>query len=146
MKKTQHPNPAAFLNHYHASGDCTRAMRRLLQEGVPATVLHQDHSATNNTQMVVAETVTNFITVIDSLKLNIRTVDELTIAMVDLMASLNRTAGMPDDFAPKLKVHQWVSLLNSMAATDEISEDQARQLELDMNTSYSTYFASLNKQ
>ena len=48
-------------------------------------------------------------------------------------------------FAPKLKVHQWVKLLQSMAATAEITEDQARQLELDMNTSYSHYFQSLGK-
>ena len=33
-----------------------------------------------------------------------------------------------------------------MAATDEISQDMARQLELDMNTSYSTYVQSLEQQ
>ena len=146
LEQTPHANATAFLEHYNASGDCSRAMRRLLQEGVPATVIHQDHSVTSNmSQIVVAETVTNFITVIDTLKLNILAVDELTIRMVDLMANLNRTAGMPDDFGPKLKVHQWVKLLQSMAANDEISEDQARQLELDMNTSYSTYFQSLSQ-
>jgi len=145
LENSPHANATAFLQHYNAASDCTRAMRRLIQEGVPATFIHQDHSVTNNTQIVVAETVTNFITVIDTLKLNILAVDELTIRMVDLMANLNRTAGMPDDFEPKLKVHQWVKLLQSMSATDEITEDQARQLELDMNTSYSTYFQSLSQ-
>ena len=145
LEKSPHANATAFLQHYNAASDCTRAMRRLLQEGVPATFVHQDHSVTNNTQIIVAETVGNFITVIDTLKLNVVAVDELTIAMVDLMANLNRTAGMPDDFGPKLKVHQWVKMLQTMSATDEITEDQARQLELDMNTSYSTYFQSLGQ-
>jgi ESCRT-I complex subunit VPS28 len=146
LKQTPHANATAFLEYYNATTECTRAMRRLLQDGVPATVVHQDHSVSNNSQaVVVAETVSNFITVIDSLKLNIMAVDELTMLMVTLMGNLNRTVGVPDDFAPKLKVHQWVKLLQSMAATAEITEDQARQLELDMNTSYSHYFQSLGK-
>jgi ESCRT-I complex subunit VPS28 len=99
-----HEDVVAFLTHYKASGDCTRAMRRLIQEGVPATVMHQDHSTrTDGNGVLVAETVSNFITVIDALRLSVRTVDDLTMSMLDLMASLNRTVGMPDDFAPKLK-------------------------------------------
>lgn len=82
----------------------TRAVRRLIQEGVPATVMHQDHSATTGgAGVLVAETTSNFITVIDNLKLGVVTVDELTLCILDLMASLNRSVGMPDDFAPKLK-------------------------------------------
>jgi|TARA_B100000795_G_C22801323_1_gene442084 ESCRT-I complex subunit VPS28 len=147
LKETPHDNAAAFLEHYKASGDCKRAMRRLIEEGVPATIIHQDHSTKNGGgALVAADTAASFINVIDSLKLNIRTVDELTLSLLDLMACLNRTVGMPDDFAPKLKVHHWITIFQSMKANDEISEDQSRQLELDMNTSYSMYVSSLEKQ
>ena len=57
--------------------------------------------------MLVAETTSNFITVIDTLKLGVVTVDELMSCIVDLMTSLNRSVGMPDDFAPKLKGKWW---------------------------------------
>ena len=76
-------------------------------------------------------------------KLGIRAVDELTLCIHDLMANLNRTVGVPEDFEPKRKVHHWVTVLSTLGASDQISEDQARQIELDMQTSYQTYFAFL---
>ena len=130
-----------FLEVYKA--ECPRAMKRI-HDGVPATLVDQDHS-TANTQALVAETVSNFITVIDALKLGTREVDELTLVMVELMSCLNRAVGVSDDFQPKRKVHSWVTLLGEMGAHDSISEEQARQLELDIQTAYSKYFASLGQ-
>ena len=77
------------------------------------------------------------------LSVGIRAVDELTLCIHDLMANLNRTVGVPEDFEPKRKVHHWVTVLSTLGASDQISEDQARQIELDMQTSYQTYFAFL---
>ena len=110
---------------------------------VPADVIDSAHSTAQNTGVIVADTVSNFITVIDQLKLGIRAVDELTLCIHDLMANLNRTVGVPEDFEPKRKVHHWVTVLSTLGASDQISEDQARQIELDMQTSYQTYFAFL---
>ena len=130
-----------FLDVYKA--ECPRATKRLLIDMVPADVIDSGHSTAQNTGVIVADTVSNFITVIDQLKLGIRAVDELTLCIHDLMANLNRTVGVPEDFEPKRKVHHWVTVLSTLGASDQISEDQARQIELDMQTSYQTYFAFL---
>jgi ESCRT-I complex subunit VPS28 len=130
-----------FLDVYKA--DCPRETKRLLVDMVPADVIDPGHSTAQNTGVIVADTVSNFITVIDQLKLGIRAVDELTLCIHDLMANLNRTVGVPEDFEPKRKVHHWVTVLSTLGASDQISEDQARQIELDMQTSYQTYFAFL---
>ena len=130
-----------FLDVYKV--ECPRATKRLLIDMVPADVIDPGHSTAQNTGVIVADTVSNFITVIDQLKLGIRAVDELTLCLHDLMANLNRTIGVPDDFEPKRKVHHWVTVLSTMGASDEISDEQSRQIELDMQTSYQTYFAFL---
>jgi hypothetical protein len=49
-------------------------------------------------------------------------------------------------FLPSHIVHSWVKLLQSMSATDEITADMSRQLELDINTSYSQYVTSLQQE
>lgn len=132
-----------FIRCYKA--ECPRAIKRLIHDGVPATHMHTDHSAASKTGAVVAEAVQQFITVMDQLKLGYKAVDELTPGFLDLLASLNRTPGLADDFEPKLKVHHWVTVLQEMNASDEISDDQARQMALDIDTSYNTYFHSLDK-
>ena len=126
-----------FIREYKV--ECPRAMNRLLREGVPATVLTSDHS-TKQSEVKVAETVHQFITVLDALKLNVRAVDEISPLVRDLLGSISRTPGLPDDFEAKTKVHKWILKFNEMEASDEISEEQERQLAYDIDTSYAAYY------
>jgi len=47
------------------------------------------------------------------------------------------------DFDGRGKIVQWLIALNQMKATEELSEDQSRELELDMNSAYQGFKATL---
>lgn len=51
--------------------------------------------------------------------------------------------GLPSDFEGISKARQWLITFNSMRASDELSEEQARQLLHDLDTSYSGFFRYL---
>mmetsp|Transcript_17221 Transcript_17221/g.58473 ORF Transcript_17221/g.58473 Transcript_17221/m.58473 type:complete len:242 (-) Transcript_17221:47-772(-) len=118
--------------------DCPRAYDRLLRTGVPATVLHPSNDDRGDS-VTVAETVQHFITAMDSVKLEQRAVDELHPLISDLMASLTRVAGLPQDFEGLAKMRHWLEVLNKMRAADEVDEDQARQLAFDLESSYTAF-------
>ena len=79
-----------FMAHYRL--DCPRAVERLVRVGVPATVVH---NTTNDRadSVNVAQTVQHFITVMDSLRLDVRAVDEIQPLLSDLMSSLTQVTG-----------------------------------------------------
>jgi ESCRT-I complex subunit VPS28 len=81
----------------------------------------------------------------DTLKLNMKAVDEVHPILSDLMQSLNNVSSLPADFEGKAKVRQWLISLNSMRASDEINEEQVRQLSFDMENSYNAFYRSLSK-
>lgn len=51
--------------------------------------------------------------------------------------------GLPNDYEGIGKAREWLVTLNAMRAADELSEDQARQLLHDLDTSYSGFFRYL---
>jgi len=113
--------------------DCPRATERLLSMGVPEPIrtgTGQDVAAT------VAKTVANFITAMDSVRMETRFVDELQPDLSELMDSLTKLPDIPDDFEPNNKVKEWLQKLNSMRAVDEISEEDSRQLLMDLDKAY----------
>merc|ERR1711916_425191 len=120
------------------------AMSRL-HIGVPATVEHGGMGETDQKKsaMHVAETVQYFITLMDSLKLNMVAVDEIHPLLNDLMESLNKVGSLSPEFEGKQKVKQWLVTLNKMSASDELSEDQVRQLLFDLETSHNAFYRSL---
>ena len=50
---------------------------------------------------------------------------------------------MPSDYEGTSKTREWIVTLNGMRAADELSEDQARQLLHDLDTSYGAFFRFL---
>ncbi|KAI3711524.1 hypothetical protein L1987_70062 [Smallanthus sonchifolius] len=74
--------------------DCPAAMNRLIISGVPATVEHRAAAAASGvtSAATVAECVQNFITAMDSLKLNMTAVDQVFPLLSDL-SGVDRTAG-----------------------------------------------------
>ncbi|PSS10284.1 Vacuolar protein sorting-associated protein [Actinidia chinensis var. chinensis] len=126
--------------------DCPAALNRLITSGVPATVEHRvaaAMSSTTTSAATVAECVQNFITAMDSLKLNMVAVDQVHPLLSDLSASLNKLTILPTDFEGKTKMKEWIARLSKMGAADELTEQQARQLHFDLESSYNSFMAAL---
>ncbi|EFJ26622.1 hypothetical protein SELMODRAFT_96490 [Selaginella moellendorffii] len=141
------PDVDRFMAAYKM--DCPAAHNRLLVSGIPATVEHK--SATSSsfdagaTAVAVAECVQHYITAMDSLKLNMVAVDQIHPLLLDLLSALNRVPQLTADFEGKVKTRDWIAKLNKMGASDELTEQQARQLLFDLDSSYNAFINSLPK-
>lgn len=80
-----------------------------------------------------------FITLMDKLRLEIRAMDDLHPELRDLVDTMNRLSILPSDFEGRQKVAEWLSTLNAMQASDELSEAQVRQLLFDLESSYAAF-------
>ncbi|RVX08622.1 Vacuolar protein sorting-associated protein 28-like 2 [Vitis vinifera] len=136
---------AEYEPEYTYKMDCPAAINRLVTSGVPATVEHRSAAAASATTSaaVVAECVQNFITAMDSLKLNMVAVDQVHPLLSDLFASLNKLSILPPDYEGKTKMKEWIGRLSKMGAADELTEQQARQLHFDLESSYNSFMAAL---
>ena len=67
------------------------------------------HNTTSNSadSVNVAQTVQHFITLMDSLRLNVRAVDEIQPFLSELMSSLTKVSGLPPTFEGRLKMETW---------------------------------------
>jgi len=136
------PGTDAFIREYRM--DCPLAQERLLVAGVPATVIyaHSDANA-KETSVLVAEATQWFITAMDVLKLDQRAVDEVHPAISDLVKVLNKCQKVTPGF-DKSKLNDWLVALNGMRASEELDDDQVRQLLLDLDTAYASFKSSLS--
>lgn len=75
----------------------------------------------------------------DKLRLEIKAKDELHLDISDLMDTMNRLSILPSDFEGKEKVRYWLTTLNAMHASDELTEQQVRQLLFDLDSAYSAF-------
>ncbi|GMH05395.1 hypothetical protein Nepgr_007235 [Nepenthes gracilis] len=137
------PSIERFVDTYKM--DCPAALNRLVVSGVPATVEHRAAAAASSTTSaaIVAECVQNFITAMDSLKLNMVAVDQVYPLLSDLSTSLNKLSILPPEFEGKTKMKEWLGRLSKMGAADELTEQQARQLHFDLESSYNSFMAAL---
>jgi ESCRT-I complex subunit VPS28 len=136
-----------FMELYMMNNECPRAIERLLKVGVPEPTKSSAGSGGGNNNgsgggdgndggnaIVVAETVQQFITAMDAVKLEQRAVDEIQPLLSDLYDSLaTRFPDInPTTFGPAVKIQSWLSQLNALRAVDEISENDSRQLYFDL--------------
>jgi ESCRT-I complex subunit VPS28 len=108
----------------------------------------------------VAETVQCFITLMDALKLSFRAKDQLHPLLADLMTSLsnmgdddNSEADASDsdeeqeeimhDFAGKPKLVKWLIRTNQMKASEELSDEEGRDLFFEIESMYAEYLKTL---
>lgn len=96
-------------------------------------------TGTNGT--LILEATQDFITFLDALKLGLLAKDQLHPLLSDVIQSVNKVTDR--DFEGRGKIVQWLITLNQMKATAEVSEDQAREMELDMNSAYQGFKATL---
>ncbi|KAK9462326.1 vacuolar protein sorting-associated [Lipomyces oligophaga] len=88
-----------------------------------------------------ADATGNFITFMDALKLNYKAKDQLHPLLGELMLSLN--AVTTKDFEGRSKIVEWLIKLNGMKATDEITDEEARELLFDVDHAYKSFYKTL---
>lgn len=127
--------------------ECPRATERL-RIGLPATIEQPSHNPTPTTattpasgSLILAATE-NFITFLDALKLNMLSKDALHPLLSEVIQSVNKVTEV--DFENRGKIIQWLITLNQMRATEELSEDQARELAFEIEQAYQGFKATLN--
>jgi ESCRT-I complex subunit VPS28 len=134
--------------------ECPRATERL-RIGLPATVeqaSHGAHTPSNGTPGtapsggasggLILTATENFITFLDALKLNMVSKDALHPLLSEVIQSVNKVTDR--DFDNRGKIIQWLISLNQMRATEELSDDQARELTFDIEQAYQGFKATLN--
>ncbi|KAI9047529.1 hypothetical protein LZ554_008245 [Drepanopeziza brunnea f. sp. 'monogermtubi'] len=122
-----------------------RATERI-RIGLPSTVTAPSINTTTSGNggfngTLILEATQDFITFLDALKLGLLAKDQLHPLLSDVIQSANKVTDQ--DFEGRSKIVQWLITLNQMKATEEVSEDQARELELDMNSAYQGFKATL---
>jgi len=130
---------AAFSGKWSLT--CAAALNRL-KVGVPATTYHganQTSGEEKKREIHVFHAVQHFITAMDSLKLEMKCVDELHPGFSDLLESLNKIPELPPDHVSKAKVQQWLLTLNTMKASEELPEDKIRQMSMDLEIAYNAF-------
>ncbi|THG98685.1 hypothetical protein EW026_g3532 [Hermanssonia centrifuga] len=108
-----------------------------LRVGVPATVEHSSEAGPE-TGKWVAETTQSFITFMDALKLRMRAKDQLHPILQELVTGYARFKGSKD-WEGRSKMVGWLITLNAMKASEEITEEQSRQLLFDIEHASDMY-------
>ncbi|SLM40003.1 Vacuolar protein sorting-associated, VPS28, N-terminal [Lasallia pustulata] len=129
--------------------DCPRATTRL-HTGLPATIslptpttsAHVPNPSSAPYGALISTATENFITFLDALKLHMYSKDSLHPLLSEVIQSVNKVTDR--DFEDRGKIIQWLIALNQMRATEELSEEQARELSFDMEGAYHGFKATLS--
>eukprot|EP00187_Rhodella_violacea_P003238 CAMPEP_0174893534 /NCGR_PEP_ID=MMETSP0167-20121228/8359_1 /TAXON_ID=38298 /ORGANISM="Rhodella maculata, Strain CCMP736" /LENGTH=319 /DNA_ID=CAMNT_0016132365 /DNA_START=39 /DNA_END=999 /DNA_ORIENTATION=+ len=142
------PDPLRFMEEYNMSAPSAR--RRLFEVGIPATVEHGSGGGgvvgekKERESKMIAQAVAGFITAMDSLRLNMNAVDQIQPLVTDILTTLNKLDVVRPDFEGKVKLKTWLATLNQMRASDVLSDDQVRQLLMDLDNSYNAFHNMLD--
>lgn len=121
-----------------------RATERI-RIGLPSTVTAPSivvgSSGNGPSGTLILEATQDFITFLDALKLGLLAKDQLHPLLSDVIQSVNKVTDQ--DFSGRGKIVQWLIKLNQMRASEELEEDAARELELDMTSAYQGFKATL---
>uniref|UniRef100_A0A1A9WWK8 Vacuolar protein sorting-associated protein 28 homolog n=1 Tax=Glossina brevipalpis TaxID=37001 RepID=A0A1A9WWK8_9MUSC len=135
----EYPTVDMFVKKFRL--DCPAALERI-REDRPITIKDDK----GNTSKCIAEIVSLFITIMDKLRLKMNTMDALQMDVKDLTDNMNRLSLIPKDFEARVKVESWLSTLNDMQASDELSEVQVRQFLFDLESAYADFTKLLHSQ
>ncbi|KIJ96008.1 hypothetical protein K443DRAFT_682612 [Laccaria amethystina LaAM-08-1] len=133
------PSVEEFMSRYKMEHPA--ALHRI-RVGVPATVEHSSEAGPE-TGKWVAQTTQSFITFMDALKLRLRAKDQLHPILQELVTGYARFKGSKD-WEGRSKMVSWLITLNGMKASEEITEEQSRQLFFDVEHAYAEFFRSLS--
>jgi len=79
----------------------------------------------------------DFITFLDALRLGMNSKTSLHPLLSAVIQSVNKVTNQ--DFEHRGKIIQWLITLNQMKTSQELSEDQARDLAFDMEQAYNGF-------
>ena len=79
----------------------------------------------------------------DSLKLDLTAVDQIYPLLSDLYESLCKISSLPSDWKGKLALKKWLAEMNQMSASDELNDEQVRQVLFDLDSAYTAFHQSL---
>merc|ERR1711893_37170 len=119
-----------FVEKYRL--DCRLAMARI-KEDRPIT--QRDNKG--NFNALIGEIVALFITIQDNLHLQSKAKDQLFPDICELVVSMDRMTALPETIKEPAKL--WESTLKPMNASDEITEEEARQMLFDIESSYGAF-------
>ncbi|KAF8959654.1 vacuolar protein sorting-associated protein 28 [Flammula alnicola] len=132
------PSVDDFMKRYRM--DNPAALHRI-KVGVPATVEHSSEAGPE-TGKWIAETTQSFITFMDGLRLRMRAKDQLHPMLQELVTGYARFKGSKD-WEGRSRMVSWLITLNGMKASEELTEEQSRQLIFDVEHAYAEFFRSL---
>ncbi|CAD7076848.1 unnamed protein product [Hermetia illucens] len=132
VQSDEFPTVDAFVKKFRL--DCPAALERI-KEDRPITIKDDK----GNTSKCIADIVSLFITIMDKLRLKIKSKDELHFELKDLVDTMHRLSLIPEDFEAKAKVETWLSTLNAMQASDELADSQVRQFLFDLESAYAAF-------
>ncbi|KAI6041110.1 vacuolar protein sorting-associated [Pisolithus marmoratus] len=138
LVKDSIPSIEEFMTRYRL--DTPAALHRI-KVGVPATVEHSSEAGPE-TGKWIAETTQNFITFMDALKLRLRAKDQLHPILQELVTGYARFKGSKE-WEGRSRMVGWLITLNGMKASEELTEEQSRQLLFDVDYAYAEFFRSL---
>ncbi|KAK3694639.1 ESCRT-1 complex, Vps28 subunit [Podospora appendiculata] len=124
-----------------------RATERI-RVGMPSTALTASYgpapnasSGGNTSGTLILEATQEFITFLDALKLGMLAKYQLHPLLTDVIQAVNKVTDR--DFENRGKIVQWLITLNGMKSTDELSEEQSKELELNINQAYQGFKSTL---
>ncbi|KAI5987852.1 vacuolar protein sorting-associated [Pisolithus albus] len=139
LVKDSIPSIEVFMTRFRL--DTPAALHRI-KVGVPATVEHLSEAGPE-TGKWIAETTQNFITFMDALKLRLRAKDQLHPILQELVTGYARFKGSKE-WEGRSRMVGWLITLNGMKASEELTEEQSRQLLFDVDYAYAEFFRSLS--
>lgn len=113
---------------------CPVAYHRLVESGVP------DTGDIENSQKIVADITHLFVTILDAIKLDMVAVDTLQPHVEDICDKLSRFSGLSPDSDIKAKVQKWLRTLNAMKASEQLDEEQSRQMAFDISSAHEAFY------
>lgn len=142
----------AFMREYEIS--CPAAYHRLHEVGVPATTEHTQAASGSGSGgrhgsgdgKYVAQIVHGFVTLIDSLKLNLAAVDQIHPLLSDLLRNLNRYPDLPTTYQGKANIRTWLITLNKMKASDQLDATTIRQLVFDIEQAHDEFYQLMSEK
>lgn len=75
---------------------------------------------------------------LDRLEMEMIDKEGLFTPLQNILSLLNRMSTLPADFGPVATMQQWVTTVNQMSISAQLTEDQKRQLKLDLSEAQRT--------
>eukprot|EP00871_Galdieria_phlegrea_P002586 jgi/Galph1/3328/GphlegSOOS_G1972.1 len=135
--KTQISSTEQFIKDFEIEAPAARY--RLIEAGVPATVEYGERLGNHSDILYVTRATRTFITARNVLEMKFYSKDEIYPYLTELLDALYKIERLKPDFEGKVKLKEWLQLMSRMKASDSLSDEQARQLAFDLESSFSAF-------